>query len=91
MADDEEEEKKPEEPKRYAERDHAWFVAFAPASDPRVAVAVMVEHGGSGSKAAGPIAKKIIEIYLGVPAPEGSSALVPDVNPSAPPTGERHD
>lgn len=46
-------------------RDHALFVGFAPIGDPRIAVAVVVEHGGSGSKAAAPIARAIIERYLG--------------------------
>ena len=44
--------------------DHAWFVAFAPVSDPQVAVAVFVEHGGHGSDAAAPVAKKIFEAYF---------------------------
>ena len=48
----------------YLERDHAWFVAFAPVSDPKYAISVLVEHGGSGSKAAAPIAKKIIKKVL---------------------------
>ena len=48
----------------YLERDHAWFIAFAPVSDPRYAISVLVEHGGSGSKAAAPIAKKIIKKVL---------------------------
>lgn len=44
--------------------DHAWFVAFAPYSDPQVAVAVFVEHGGHGSDAAAPVAQKILEAYF---------------------------
>ena len=48
----------------YLSRDHAWFVAFAPVSDPRYAISVLVEHGGSGSKAAAPLAKKIIKKVL---------------------------
>ena len=48
----------------YLERDHAWFVAFAPVSDPRYAISVLVEHGGSGSKAAAPLASKIIKKVL---------------------------
>ena len=48
----------------YLERDHAWFVAFAPVKDPRYAISVLVEHGGSGSRAAAPIAKKIIKKVL---------------------------
>ncbi len=49
---------------KYEDRDHALFVAFAPVSDPKYAISVVVEHGGSGSKAAAPIAKKIIKKVL---------------------------
>lgn len=45
-------------------RDHALFVAFAPMDDPRIAVAVLVENGGSGSTVAAPIARKVIDTYL---------------------------
>jgi penicillin-binding protein 2 len=45
-------------------QDHAWFVSYAPADDPKIAVAVLVEHGGHGGAAAAPIAKKVIEEYL---------------------------
>ena len=45
----------------YLDRDHAWFVAFAPVEEPKYAISVLVEHGGSGSSAAAPIAKKIIK------------------------------
>ncbi len=48
----------------YLDRDHAWFVAFAPYNDPKYAISVLVEHGGSGSKAAAPIAKKVIKKVL---------------------------
>ena len=48
----------------YLERDHAWFVAFAPVHNPKYAISVLVEHGGSGSSAAAPIAKKIIKKVL---------------------------
>ena len=44
---------------------HAWFVAYAPAVSPRIAVAVIVEHGEHGSSAAAPIARDIIKAYLG--------------------------
>ncbi|MFO7599623.1 MAG: penicillin-binding protein 2 [Candidatus Desulfacyla sp.] len=47
-------------------RDHAWFVAVAPASDPEIAVAVLIEHGGHGGSAAAPIAREIIKAYLQV-------------------------
>ncbi len=45
-------------------RDHALFVAFAPVDNPRIAVAVLVENGGSGSKAAAPIARKVMDHYF---------------------------
>jgi penicillin-binding protein 2 len=43
---------------------HAWFVSYAPSVDPKIAVAVFVEHGGHGSTAAAPIAREIIRTYL---------------------------
>ncbi|MBF0459462.1 MAG: penicillin-binding protein 2 [Nitrospirae bacterium] len=45
-------------------RDHAWFIAYAPSEKPEIAVAVIVEHGGHGGSAAGPIAKEVIESYF---------------------------
>ena len=48
----------------YKSRDHALFVAYAPVNDPKYAISVVVEHGGSGSKAAAPIAKKVIKKVL---------------------------
>ena len=48
----------------YEDRDHALFVAFAPYKEPRYAISVLVEHGGSGSKSAAPIAKKVIKKVL---------------------------
>jgi penicillin-binding protein 2 len=43
---------------------HAWFVAFAPSDEPKIAVAVIVEHGGHGSSTAAPIARELIRTYL---------------------------
>ena len=48
----------------YKERDHAWFVAFGPYKEPRYAMTVLVEHGGSGSKAAAPLAKKLFKVVI---------------------------
>jgi len=45
-------------------RDHALFIAFAPIENPRIAVAVLVEHGGGGSSVAGPIARKVTDAYM---------------------------
>ena len=49
---------------RKKHRDHAWFVAFAPIEEPKIAVAVIVEHMGHGGSAAAPLAKTIIEAYM---------------------------
>jgi penicillin-binding protein 2 len=46
-------------------KSHAWFVAFAPSEDPKIAVSVIVEHGGHGSSAAAPIAREVIKTYFG--------------------------
>jgi len=48
----------------YMRRDHAWFVGYAPFEDPRIAVAVLVEHGGFGSSAAAPVALEVFKAYL---------------------------
>lgn len=45
-------------------RNHALFIAFAPIEKPEIAVVVVAEHGASGTKAAAPIAKKIIDYYM---------------------------
>ena len=45
----------------YKERDHAWYIAFGPYKNPRYALTVLIEHGGSGSSAAAPIAKKLFK------------------------------
>ena len=48
----------------YFNRDHAWFVAFAPVENPQIALAVLVEHGGHGGAAAAPLAKEVFEKYI---------------------------
>ncbi len=53
---------------KYRFRDHALFVSYAPAEDPRIAIAVVAEHGGSGSRAAAPIAQAIAAAYFQVDA-----------------------
>jgi penicillin-binding protein 2 len=45
-------------------RDHALFIAFAPVSDPQIAIAVIAEHGGHGGSVAAPIAGEVINAYL---------------------------
>ena len=48
----------------YKNRDHALYIAFAPYDDPQYAISVVVEHGGTGSSAAAPVAKKVIKKVL---------------------------
>jgi penicillin-binding protein 2 len=45
-------------------RDHSWFIAFAPADAPRIAVAAIEENGGQGASAAAPIVRKVLDAYL---------------------------
>lgn len=63
-------------------RDHALFVAFAPANNPKIAVAVMVENGESGSGVAGPVAKQVMDAWLldeqGRLKPEFSNRTAPE-------------
>jgi len=59
------------------QKDHALFVAFAPVDNPQIAVAVIIENGGSGSRVAAPVARKIMDYYL-----LGVDASVPEVEPA---------
>jgi penicillin-binding protein 2 len=45
-------------------RDHAWYIAYAPADKPRIALAVLVENGGFGAQAAAPVARAVFDYYL---------------------------
>ena len=49
---------------RRAHRDHAWFVAFAPAEEPEIVVSVIVEHGGHGGSTAAPLAQAVLAEYF---------------------------
>jgi penicillin-binding protein 2 len=53
-------------------RDHAWFIAYAPAENPTIAVVVLVENGGHGSSAAAPIARTVFDYWLLGKLPDGS-------------------
>ncbi len=59
-------------------RDHALFVAFAPVEDPRIAVAVIVENGGHGGSVAAPVARKVLDAYLGQAPAEIDAAEAED-------------
>lgn len=61
-------------------RDHSWFVAYAPAENPQIALAVLVENGGFGAQSAAPIARQVLDYYLldrhaGTPAAEDAEAV----------------
>lgn len=64
-------------------RDHALFIAFAPADDPTIAVAVLVENGGSGGATAAPVARQVMDAWIdgfppvltGEPVPGGEGTL----------------
>lgn len=49
---------------RSKDKDHAWFIGYAPASEARICVAAIVEHGGHGASAAAPLVRKVILAYL---------------------------
>jgi len=59
-------------------RDHAWFMAYAPADAPKIAIAVLVENGGFGAQAAAPIARKVFDHYLLGASEPGPVPLMPD-------------
>ena len=48
----------------YNDRDHALYVAFGPYKNPRYALSIVIEHGGSGSSAAAPIAKELFKLII---------------------------
>lgn len=47
-----------------AYKDHAWFIAFAPVDNPKIAVAILIENGGWGASAAAPLARRLFDYYL---------------------------
>jgi penicillin-binding protein 2 len=57
-------------------RDHGIFIAFAPADKPRIAVAVLVENGRSGSGTAAPVARKVVDAYLLGKMPDAPAPVV---------------
>jgi len=61
-------------------RDHALFIAFAPAEAPKIALGILVENGGHGSSTAAPIARQVLDYYLLGKEPEKRPELNPDSN-----------
>ena len=58
------------------DRTHAWYTAYAPINDPRIALTVLIEGGGEGSTVASPVAKEVLRWYLS----EDKRNLVKDIN-----------
>ncbi len=61
----------------YEERDHAWFVAYAPAAAPEIVVSVLTEHSGHGSTHAAPVAVKVIDAYVALKEKRLASSTTP--------------
>jgi penicillin-binding protein 2 len=66
----------------FEKRDHAWFIGFAPRRDPKIVVAVFVEHGQHGASAAAPLARDLVATYFGIPV---THPAAPDEPPAAAP------
>ncbi len=64
-------------------RDHAWYIAYAPADKPTIALAVMVENGGKGAVAAAPIARAVMDYYLLGKKPDIAKLKTPDNEPQS--------
>lgn len=65
--------------------DHAWFVAFAPAEQPEIAVTIIVENGGQGGAVAGPMAQRVLEAYFEIKKEEEARRLKVAALPSTAP------
>ena len=59
-------------------RDHSWFIAFAPLENPKIALAVIVENGGFGARAAAPLARVMLDYYLLGKVPPALQQAVPE-------------
>jgi len=59
-------------------RDHSWFIAFAPLESPKIAIAVLVENGGFGSRTAAPISRTMLDYYLLGKLPESMHRPTPE-------------
>ena len=62
------------DPKSHKLLPHGWFLCFAPVDTPKIAMAVLVEHGGSGGEAAAPVAREILARYFGKAASAAKSS-----------------
>ncbi len=67
-------------PNAFEMQPHGWFLAFAPAENPTIALSVLVEHGRSGGESAAPVARQILAHYFGLdrPAAPGAAGAADD-------------
>jgi penicillin-binding protein 2 len=63
-------------------RDHSWFIVFAPLESPKIAMAIIVENGGFGARAAAPIARAMLDYYLLGKVPDGMNLQAPEEDDS---------
>lgn len=65
-------------------RDHGWFMAFAPVDHPKIAIACIIEHSGHGGSTAAPVVKAVMEKYFELNPPQGVAHVVIPSNDAAP-------
>ncbi len=63
-------------------RDHGWFIAFAPADHPKIAIACIIEHSGHGGSSAGPVVKQVMEKYFELYPPQNAGPPAPSTAPA---------
>jgi penicillin-binding protein 2 len=68
-------------PGKRQKADHAWFAGYAPADDPQIAFAIVIEHGGFGGQVSAPVAVKVAEAVLG---PGGAASRDPEPRAALP-------
>ena len=65
-------------------RDHGWFMAFAPVDHPKIAIACIIEHSGHGGSTAAPVVKAVMEKYFELNPPQGLAHVIVPSNDAAP-------
>jgi penicillin-binding protein 2 len=65
-------------------RDHGWFMAFAPVDHPKIAIACIIEHSGHGGSTAAPVVKAVMEKYFELNPPQGVAHVIIPSNDAAP-------
>ncbi|HEY1851048.1 MAG TPA: penicillin-binding protein 2 [Candidatus Binataceae bacterium] len=65
-------------------RDHGWFMAFAPVDHPKIAIACVIEHSGHGGSTAAPVVKAVMEKYFELNPPQGGAPVIVPSNDAQP-------